>query len=163
MSRLSAPESRAIPLLSACLAVQGIAAIYFVIDGIDDVIAQFGRGLTFELIMECLVAVALLLAVVISAGQLRRAIDEAHKRDNALKMARGSTAELLDYKFREWSLSRAEAEIALYAMNGCSIAEIARMRNAAEGTVRSQLSQIYSKAGVASQAMLLAHFIEELV
>jgi len=32
-----------------------------------------------------------------------------------------------------------------------------------EGTVRSQLSQVYAKAGVKNQSMLIAQFIDELV
>jgi DNA-binding NarL/FixJ family response regulator len=43
------------------------------------------------------------------------------------------------------------------------VAEIARLRGAAAGTVRSQLSQVYAKAGVTSQAMLVSLFIDDLL
>jgi DNA-binding CsgD family transcriptional regulator len=72
-------------------------------------------------------------------------------------------ADLLAVRFAEWGLSRAEAEVALFTLKGCSISEIARLRNSAEGTVRSQLSRVYSKANISGQTMLVAHFIEELI
>ena len=53
--------------------------------------------------------------------------------------------------------------MALFALKGCDVAEIARLRGAAAGTIRSQLSQIYAKAGVSSQAMLVSVFIDDLL
>lgn len=145
------------------LAIEAIAALYFVIDGIDDMLARLHSNVDFELVMECLVALALLVAVVGSARQLRRSIAISRMQDAALQIARGSMSALLEERFANWGLSRAEAEVALFTLKGCSIGEIARLRNSAEGTVRSQLSQVYAKAGVSSQSMLVAHFIEELV
>ena len=78
-------------------------------------------------------------------------------------MAKGALGELVQMRFREWSLSSAEQEVALFALKGCSVTEIARMRGAANGTVRSQLSQIYTKAGVTSQAMLVSLFFDDLL
>jgi DNA-binding CsgD family transcriptional regulator len=147
----------------ASLAIQAVATTYFVIDGVDDALAQLSVGINGELIMECLVALALLLAVVVSARQLRQSLAEAKRLDEALQTARGSMADLLQARFAEWGLSGSEAEVALFALKGCSISEIAGLRNTAEGTVRSQLSQVYAKANVTSQAMLIGHFIEELV
>jgi DNA-binding CsgD family transcriptional regulator len=51
----------------------------------------------------------------------------------------------------------------LFALKGCDAAEIAKMRNAAQGTVRAQLSSIYAKAGVSSQAALVSLFFDELL
>ena len=155
--------SRPVLLSLGSLAVQAVAALYFVVDGIDDVLNQLRSGVSFELVMECIVALALLLAVIVGAHQLRQSVREASKQEAALQVARGSMAELLNVRFEQWGLSRSEAEVALFALKGCTIGEIARMRNSAEGTVRSQLSQVYAKAEVTSQPMLIAHFIEELV
>lgn len=154
---------RHVLLAAACLAIEAAAALYFVVDGIDDVLAQLRSGVNLDLIMECLVALALLIAVVGSAHQLQRSLADARRQDAALQIARGSMAELLKSRFAEWGLSRSEAEVALFTLKGCSIGEIARLRNSAEGTVRSQLSQVYTKADVSNQTMLVAHFIEELV
>jgi DNA-binding CsgD family transcriptional regulator len=90
-------------------------------------------------------------------------LEAAKRQQAALAVARGSIAELLDIKFNHWGLSPSEREVALFALKGCNIAEIARLRGSAEGTVRSQLSQVYTKAEVTSQSMLIGQFVEELV
>ena len=155
--------NRQIVLSIAALTIQAIAAAYFVFDGIDDAVAQFRQGTDLELVMELLVALALLLSVMLGARQLRRSIEQSHRQAAALAVARGAMADLLNARFSEWKLSPAEAEVALFALKGATIAEIAAMRRAAEGTVRSQLSQVYTKAEVTSQSMLIAQFIEELI
>jgi DNA-binding NarL/FixJ family response regulator len=43
------------------------------------------------------------------------------------------------------------------------VAEIAGMRGAAQGTVRAQLTKIYSKAGVSGRAQFAAFFVEDLL
>lgn len=156
-------RSKTVLLSFGSLCIEGVAALYFLIDGVDDVLGKLATGLTFELVMECVVALALLLAVVVGARQLRASIDETDRQASALKVARGSLSELLALRFQQWNLTPSEADVALFAMKGCRIGEIARLRNAAEGTVRSQLSQVYAKAKVDSQAMLISQFIEELI
>jgi len=66
-------------------------------------------------------------------------------------------------KFQGWGLSASEAKVALFAPKGFQVAEIARLRGLASGTIRSQLSQVYTKAGVNSQLMLLALFFDDLL
>jgi DNA-binding NarL/FixJ family response regulator len=150
-------------LLVVSLFVQSAAAIYFIVDGVDDALNQFRRGVGLELAMECVVALALLLAVIVSARQLRLTLAQGRRQLAALDVARGSMAQLLDAKFDEWGLSPGECEVALFALKGCTITEIASARRAAEGTVRSQLSQVYAKAGVTSQATLIGQFVEDLL
>jgi len=147
----------------AIVTVQAIAAIYFVVDGIEDTLAQLRTGVTAEVIMECLIAMALLLGIVFGLHYARQLLRDARRQAAILHAARGAMTDLITQRFAEWDLSRAEAEVALFALKGASIADIARMRGAAEGTVRSQLSQIYAKAGVRNQPMLMAAFIDELV
>ena len=43
------------------------------------------------------------------------------------------------------------------------VAEIAELRGAAQGTVRAQLTRIYSKAGVSGRAQFAAFFVEDLL
>jgi DNA-binding CsgD family transcriptional regulator len=160
---ISAPISRSAAPLLASLAVQVVAAIYFVVDGIEDFMVEAGQGLDLGLMMEVLVAVALVLAIIVGARQVRQMAIEARAGQEALLAAKGAMGELLDLRFAQWGLSRSEADVALFAIKGFKTAEIAQMRNSAEGTVRSQLSQVYAKAGVTSQSMLIAQIIEELV
>ena len=163
----SAPgKSRFSPRLIGPIAVaalQAVAASYFVVDGIDDLIEQAGRGFSVEVMMECLVALALLAGVVLGARHLRRIAGDLARADDALARARGALADHIARRFETWSLTRGESDVALFALKGCDVAEIARLRGAAPGTVRAQLSQVYAKAGVGSQAMLMSLFLEDLL
>ena len=113
--------------------------------------------------MECIVAIALLGGVVMGSRYVGRLTAELRRKEQALANARGALAEHIAMRFDEWELTPGEGEVALFALKGCDVAEIARLRNAASGTVRSQLSQVYAKAGVTSQAMLVSLFIEDLL
>lgn len=147
----------------AIVALQAVAAAYFVIDGVDDVLRQASAGISFEIIMECLVAFALLGGVVMGSRHIARITKELRWKEQLLANARGALGEHIALRFVEWGLTPGEGEVALFALKGCDVAEIARLRNSATGTVRSQLSQIYAKAGVSSQAMLMSLFIEDLL
>lgn len=147
----------------AILALQATAAIYFVADSIEDLIDERRSGLTFSLAMECLVSVALATGVYLGSRFVARLASDLHRSELALSLAKGALAEHIDLKFREWRLSASEAEVAMLALKGFQPPEIANLRGAAAGTVRSQLSQIYAKAGVTSHSMLLAFFIEDLL
>ncbi len=147
----------------AIVTLQAAAAIFFLVDSIDEIILQLGTGIDLPVIMECLVAVALIAGVIMGARHTRKLMAEAHRREGALAIARGALAEILKLRFAEWQLSAGESEVALFAIKGCSVSEIASLRNTAAGTVRSQLSQIYAKAGVTSQSMLTSIFLDELL
>jgi DNA-binding NarL/FixJ family response regulator len=53
--------------------------------------------------------------------------------------------------------------VALFAIKGLSIAEIARVRHTKEGTIKAQCNAIYVKAGVTGRQQLLSLFIEGLM
>ena len=162
-SLLAIARSQSVQLSVGSLIVQAIAALYFIADGIDDILSEPGHGTSLEIVMECVVALALLLAVIAGASHLRSSAKAAERQTTALNVARGSMSDLLALRFQQWGLTPSESEVALFALKGCRVSEIARLRNSAEGTVRSQLSQVYAKAQVDSQSMLIAQFIEELV
>ncbi len=148
---------------SAVLAAQVMASSYFVIDGIEDVLAEARRGISLGVVMECLIALALLGGIVLSAYYVRQLRSNMRRQTIALASARGALADHIASRFADWGLTPAESDVALFALKGCDVAEIARLRSAAAGTVRSQLSQIYAKAGVTSQSMLMSLFIEDLL
>lgn len=157
------PYNRELITALAIVTLQAVAAIFFLIDSIDEIILQISAGIDFAVIAECMIAIALLAGVVLGARHTRRLMAEARRREGALAVARGALAEMLNLRFAEWQLSAGECDVALFAIKGCSVSEIAILRNTAAGTVRSQLSQIYAKAGVTSQSMLISIFIEELL
>lgn len=147
----------------AIVGFQTVAAFYFLIDGIEDILTGLRTGLGIGTVMECVVALGLIFGVALGGRYAHTLLAEARKRETVLRAARGEMSSLIEQRFREWGLSPSEGEVALFALKGSSIAEIAEMRTAAEGTVRSQLSQIYAKAGVKNQSGLMALFIDELI
>lgn len=147
----------------AIVALQTVAAFYFLVDGIEDILNELRTGISAQVVMECCVAIALVLGVALGGRYARALLREARQQESVLRAARGEMSALIENRFREWDLSRSEAEVALFALKGSSIAEIARMRDAAEGTVRSQLSQVYAKAEVKNQSALMAVFIDDLI
>ena len=155
---------KALPSVLPALAViclQAVACVYFVADAMSDEIDPSAAGAAGW--FEVVVALALLAGVTMGAAYIFRLVREVRQRDAAITIARGALSRLLVQRFDEWGLSAAESDVALFALKGCSIGEIARMRSAATGTVRAQLSQVYAKAGVSSQAMLMSLFLEDLM
>ena len=74
-----------------------------------------------------------------------------------------SFADVIERHFRDWRLSESEREVAMMAIKGLSVAEMAEARQTREGTVKAQCAAIYRKAGVSGRLQLLSYFIEELV
>ena len=146
--------------MTIVVALQALAAVFFLADLAGDLASE---ALDVHLLVEGVAALALLVAVVMGAIQIRHLVNAARQDEAAVAMAQGALAQLVQLRFAEWQLTPAEADVALFALKGCDIAEIAALRGAAAGTVRAQLARIYAKAGVASQTALLALFVEELI
>ena len=163
ISPILSVRDRTLYTLITTIIIQSIAALYFIADGVDDVLGELRSGLSFESAMECFVAFALCAGIVFGSRLVLEMSANLRRQQAALDVARGALAAHIAERFAEWSLSAGECDVALFALKGCSVAEIARMRNAASGTVRSQLSQVYAKAGVNSQSMLVSLFIEDLL
>ena len=147
-------------LVAATVVVQAVAAVFFVADALGDIAAD---GISLHIVIEGLIAFALLAGVFLGAWHMRMLLAEARRREQALAVARGALAEHVAARFRDWGLTAAESDVALFALKGCDAAEIATLRGAAQGTVRAQLSQVYAKAGVSSQAGLVSLFFEDLL
>ena len=147
----------------AIMVMQVIAAVFFVGDGIEDQLAQPEGGYSIDAAIECFIAVALLAGIILSSRYIIQLTRELRWKDKALANAKGALADHIAIRFQEWRLTPGEGEVALFALKGCDIAEISRLRGAAAGTIRSQLSQIYTKAEVTSQAMLVSLFIDDLI
>ena len=143
--------------------MQSLAAIFFVLDAIEDQYAQPGGIATLDTGIECFIALALLSGILVSACHVGRLMRQLHCQEQSLAVARGALADHIAVRFRQWGLTPGERDVALFTLKGCDVAEIARLRGAASGTVRSQLSQVYAKAGVRSQAGLTSLFIEDLL
>lgn len=142
------------------VALQALACAFFLADLVGDIA---GEGIGLHLAIEGLAAAALLIAVVLGALQVRGLIAAARRDEAAVAAGQGALADLIGLRFDEWQLTAAEADVALFALKGCDIGEIAALRGSAAGTVRAQLARVYAKAGVDSQSGLIALFLEELI
>jgi DNA-binding CsgD family transcriptional regulator len=154
-----APSRRA-GLLAGLVAVQAICAVFFVVD----VTADFTwDGADLHTAFEAVISLALVLGVVFGALEIRRTLDRMARAETALSVASGALAGVIETYFERWALTGAEANVALLAIKGFEVAEIAELRGATASTVRVQLAKVYAKAGVASRTQLLSVFIEDLM
>jgi DNA-binding CsgD family transcriptional regulator len=108
-------------------------------------------------------ALGLVLGLIPASLVLRHSLRTSARASSQLQAVSGAFGELLRQRFSEWGLTRAERDVALFAIKGMGIAEIATLRNRSQGTVKAQTNAIYRKAGVSSHAQLLSLFIEELM
>ncbi|WP_353229982.1 hypothetical protein [Novosphingobium sp.] len=147
-------------ILALVLVFQVLAATFFAVDVASDIAST---GLGAHLIVELAATLALVAGVVIGASQVRAMIMRARADDTLIAAAKGAMSALIRQRFAEWALTGAEADVALFAIKGFSVAEIAQLRGSAHGTVRAQLTHIYAKAGTTSQTGLIAGFMDDLV
>jgi len=152
--------NRTAAILSLVVALQLFAAIFFLSDVAGDVAED---GLGPHLAAEMSAVLALFSGILFGAWHVRTLVLRARADETQVAAARGVLGELMRLRFAEWRLTPAEADVALFALKGCDIADIATFRGSAEGTVRAQLTKIYGKAGVHNQSSLIALFIDELI
>ena len=146
--------------LSVFLLIQTMGTVFFVGDVIGDLRAD---PMSVHFIFEAIVSTALVLGILFGAHSLRRTIDLLRAQDQALQVARGALSDVIDRQFQAWALTPAERDVGFLALKGLDVAEIAELRGAAQGTVRAQLTRIYSKAGVSGRAQFAAFFVEDLL
>lgn len=147
--------------LSGLLVLQAAAAVFFAFDIVADVIGpEDGPA---HLLFEGLAVMALVAGIWLAAREIAR-LRRRHRRIEAqLRVASGAFLELLDEHFERWGLTPSERDVAMLAIKGLSIAEIAEVRSTKEGTVKAQCNAIYAKAGVSGRPQLLSLFIDELM
>jgi DNA-binding CsgD family transcriptional regulator len=114
-------------------------------------------------IIENLVVAALVVSMITTGFEVRKTMTRQKRLEQQVKAASGAFAAMLEEHFDSWALTPSEGDVALLALKGFSIAEIARIRKTAEGTVKAQCNAIYRKAGVSGRPQLLSLFIDELL
>jgi DNA-binding CsgD family transcriptional regulator len=146
------------------LALQGFCALFFLVDvvldlsGFEDALGGVEHH-SFELI----VVVALGLGVVLTSMEIRKVLRRHKRMAGQLRAASGAFWELMEEHFDGWALTPSERDVAMLAIKGLSIAEIAQIRNTKVGTIKAQSNAIYAKAGVTGRPQLLSLFIDELM
>ncbi|MEP2704685.1 MAG: hypothetical protein ABJN98_19230 [Roseibium sp.] len=114
-------------------------------------------------LVEILVIAALAVGLVASGYEVRKSLSRQRRLEQQIKLASGAFATMLEEHFESWGLTPSEGDVALLALKGFSIAEMASVRKTAEGTVKAQCNAIYRKAGVSGRPQLLSLFIDELL
>ena len=153
-------DRRRATFLALTLALQTVACVFFIADAARD-FPKIGTDL--HTTFEALVAVALIVGTGFGALEMRRTLSRVQQAEEALSLASGAFDKVVRRRFAEWGLTPSEAEVALFALKGLEVAEIARLRGTAPGTVRAQLTQVYTKSGSANRAQFISLFIEELM
>jgi DNA-binding CsgD family transcriptional regulator len=150
--------------LALLMLAQGVCAVFFVFDVLGDFANQpDGNFLPAHLTLELFANIGLIAGIVVEGFVLRRMLQRQAQHEKALSVAAGALNDLMQDHFRGWGLTPAEADVAAFTIKGFSIAEIAQLRNAAEGTVKSQLNAIYRKSGLAGRGQLVSILIEDLL
>lgn len=133
-----------------------------------DVLAEFS-GLDFSFyhdihaVTETIAVLALGVTLIVIAYDLRRLLRENESYRDVVGVASGEFVRILNSKFKEWQLSASESEVAMLLIKGLSIQEIADIRQTKPGTIKSQASMLYKKAGVKGRNELVAYFVEDLL
>ncbi len=144
-------------LFMAAAALQIACGMGFLIDALS----EWGDE-RVHAISELLAVAALWTGAAVTLWGLYRLMDRNAAVEEQLEAASGAFHTILLQKFDAWGLTPSERDVALLAIKGLSITEIAAVRETREGTIRAQHAAIYRKAGVSGRADLLALFIEEI-
>jgi DNA-binding CsgD family transcriptional regulator len=150
--------------LSGLLVVQAGCAVFFLLDVMADLGAwNLVADGVLHTSIEVVAVVALILGIALTALEIRRIRTRQRRIEAQLRVASGAFLDLLEEHFDGWALTPSERDVALFAIKGLSIAEIARLRHTKEGTIKAQCNAIYVKAGVTGRQQLLSLFIEGLM
>lgn len=152
-------------VVAIILLVQAFCAFFFVSDILFSVLGIYDHPIAWQTreYIEIGAALGLVLGVMLGAIALRRFWKDRRRAEEKLRRASGAFMDLLAERFDDWGLTNSERDVALFAIKGMSTAEIANLRQTAEGTVKAQTNAIYRKAGVTGRPQLLSLFIEDLM
>lgn len=147
------------------LVVQGACALVFVLDILLSVVGFYPLPLSWTTreLMEMGAGVGLFLGLVLGAFLVWGSFRDLRRAEARLDRASAAFIDLLNTRFDEWGLTEAERDVAMFAIKGMSVQEMARLRETTEGTVKSQTAAIYRKAKVTGRPQLLSLFIEDMM
>ncbi len=149
----------------AVISLQLFCAVFLLWDILSSVFGLPVAPLNWQVyeLVQLGTAAGLVIGVGMGAHMIRTARRRTERAESALRAASGAFMEVLEERFADWNLTPAERDVALFAIKGLSIQEIATLRNTSDGTVKAQTNAIYRKAGVNGRPQLLSLFIEELM
>lgn len=150
--------------LIALIAVQALAAAFFLWDVLEDARPDGLRALAnLHIAIEALAALGLIAAVIFETRYLIDLLRRKAHLEHQVSIAAGAFNEVLLLHFDQWGLTPAERDVTIFTIKGFSIAEVAQLRGSAEGTIKSQLNAVYRKAGVSGRGALLGLLVDDLI
>ena len=151
------------PLVSLFL-LQAVCAAFFVFDAAVDLTGlEQSTDFRESVLFEVLITLVLVCSLILTGYEIRRISRRQKQMSTQLRLAGGAFDKVMTGYFEEWNLTAAEKDVALLAIKGLSISEIAQMRGSQDGTIKAQTAAIYRKAGVSGRLQLLSLFIEDLM
>ena len=154
--------SRGSVALAVLIVVQLACAAFFSWDVVSDR-PEPGQIFDTHLLLEAVATVVLLVGIVVEWKYLSILLRRQARAEKALHVAAGELQDLIEKYFQDWGLTPSEADVAMFALKGFSIPDIAEFRGSKEGTIKSHLNGIYRKAGVTGRAQLLSLLVEDLM
>lgn len=142
--------------------IQAVCAMFFVYDASQDIIED-GTVRSLYSIIEVLATLAMFAAMILEVSMLRGILKNQERMERGLQVAKGKLQDVINTYFADWGLTPAEMDVAILAIKGFSISEMSELRQAQEGTVKTQLTSIYRKAGVTGRSQLGSLLIEDLM
>ncbi len=154
-----------LPVLVGIIVVQAACTLVFLWDLLSGLFGLRSTPISWQTreLLEIGAALGLLLGLVLGTTMLFRAHARSSRAEAQLRVASGAFMDLLEEHFDDWGLTAAERDVALFAIKGLSLQEIAAARQTSEGTVKAQSNAIYRKAGVSGRPQLLSLFIDHLM
>ena len=151
--------------IGGILVIQIACALFFASDILSSFFGITSQPLPWQLreVIEIFAAFGLIIGVGLGAYVLQRALRARDRAQLQMRRASGAFLDVLAERFEEWGLTKAEKDVALFAIKGMSTVEIAGLRATSEGTIKAQTNAIYRKAGVTGRPQLLSLFIEDLM
>lgn len=151
-------------VLWSLFALQAICCAYFLMDIAWDLLWPTSLNrLADSDVLEALVTIALFFGLAFTGNELRQLLMRHDQLEDQIKVASGAFTEVMETRFKDWSLTSAEREIAILAIKGFSIAEMAELRETKQGTVKAQCASVYKKADVSGRLQLLSLFLDDLM
>ncbi|MFL4470326.1 helix-turn-helix transcriptional regulator [Tateyamaria armeniaca] len=151
-------------ILWSLFALQAICCAYFVSDVLIDLfVPNHTSALAESDLVEAIITLALFLGLAFTGSELRQMLRRQDQITDQLKVASGAFADLLEVRFGQWQLTEAERAVAILAIKGYSVAEMARLRETAQGTIKAQCAALYRKADVSGRLQLLSLFLDDLM
>ena len=150
--------------LVAMIVFQTLCTLVFLNDVVMD---QGAEPVTVLLSMANLSEIAAMiglgLGLLFEGFVLVRLLRRQARMQQSLTAAATALSDLMQTYFEAWHLTPTEQDVASFTIKGCSIAEIARLRGSAEGTIKTHLNAIYRKSGVTGRAQLVSVLVEDLL